>query len=94
MTNKTASKSTEKSTSKTSSEAVSNSLRVISYVPLWKKLVDAKLNKSELAEKAGIGRGTITRMGKNEPVGLDVILKICNYLDCGIGDVVEILPKQ
>ncbi len=90
MTNKTASKSTEKSTSK----SVSDSFRTISYDPLWKKLVDAKLNKSELAEKAGIGRGTITRMGKNEPVGLDVILKICNYLNCGIEDVVEIFPKQ
>lgn len=86
MTNKTISNSTSKTTG--------NSSRSISYDPLWKKLVDAKLNKSELAEKAGIGRGTITRMGKNEPVGLDVILKICNYLDCGIEDVVEILPKQ
>ena len=86
MTNKPISNSTSKTSS--------NSTRAISYDPLWKKLVDAKLNKSELAEKAGIGRGTITRMGKNEPVGLDVILKICNYLDCGIEDVVEILPKQ
>ncbi len=33
------------------------------------------------------------RMGKNEPVGLDVILKICRELDCGIEDVVSILPK-
>ena len=33
-------------------------------------------------------------MGKNEPVGLDVILKICNYLDCGIEDVVSILPGE
>ena len=68
-------------------------MREISYDPLWKKLVDVKMNKSELAEKAGIGRGTITRMGKNEPVGLDVILKICRELDCGIEDVVGILPK-
>ena len=65
-------------------------MRTISYDPLWKKLVDAKLNRTELAEKAGFSRGTITKMGKNEPVGLDVILKICNFLDCGIEDVVEI----
>lgn len=65
-------------------------MRQISFDPLWKKLVDAKINRSELAEKAEIGRGTITRMGKNEPVGLDVILKICRYLDCDIYDVVEI----
>ena len=69
-------------------------MRVISYDPLWKKLVDVKLNRTELAEKAGCSRGTITKMGKNEAVGLDVILKICNYLDCGIEDVVSILPAE
>jgi DNA (cytosine-5)-methyltransferase 1 len=69
-------------------------MRGISYDPLWKKLVDVKLNRTELAEKAGFSRGTITKMGKNEAVGLDVILKICNYLDCGIEDVVSILPAE
>lgn len=69
-------------------------MRVISYDPLWKKLVDAKVNRTELAEKAGFSRGTITKMGKNEAVGLDVILKICNYLDCGIEDVVSIVPTS
>ena len=69
-------------------------MRKLSYDPLWKKLVDVKWTKSELAEKAGIGRGTITRMGKNEPVGLDVIVKICQLLDCGVEDVVSILPTK
>lgn len=68
-------------------------MRKISYDPLWKKLIDVKVNRTELAEKAGFSRGTITKMGKNEAVGLDVILKICNYLDCGIEDVVCILPE-
>ena len=69
-------------------------MRYISYNPLWKKLVDVQWTKSELAEKAGVGRGTITRMGKNEPVGLDMILKICQVLDCDITDVVSILPTD
>ena len=67
-------------------------MRFFSCDPLWKKLVDVKLNRTELAEKAGFSRGTITKMEKNEAVGLDVILKICNYLDCGIEDVMSILP--
>ena len=67
-------------------------MRTISYDPLWKKLVDAKMNRTDLAEKAGFSRGTMTKMGRNEPVGLDVVLKICNYLDCGIEDIVSILP--
>lgn len=67
-------------------------MRKISYDPLWKKLIDVKLTKTELAQKAGISRTTVSKMGRNEPVGLDVVLKLCNYLDCGIEDVVNILP--
>ena len=69
-------------------------MKKISYDPLWKKLIDAKMTKTEMADKAGIGKGTITRMGKNEAVGLDVILKICTLLDCSIYDVVEIIPDS
>ena len=69
-------------------------VRKLSYDPLWKKLIDLKMTKTELAEKAGISRTTISKMGKNEIISLDVILKICNYLDCGIEDVVSILPDQ
>ena len=64
-------------------------MRTVSYNPLWKKLIDVKMNKTELAEKAGIARSTIAKMGKNEIVSLDVIVKICNTLDCDIIDVVS-----
>ena len=69
-------------------------MRTVSYDPLWKKLIDVKMNKTELAEKAGIARSTIAKMGKNEIVSLDVIVKICNTLDCGIEDVVSVLPTD
>lgn len=69
-------------------------MRTVSYDPLWKKLIDVKMNKTELAEKAGIARSTIAKMGKNEIVSLDVIVKICNTLDCGIEDVVSVLPTE
>ena len=69
-------------------------MRTVSYDPFWKKLVDVKMNKTELAEKAGIARSTIAKMGKNEIVSLDVIVKICNTLDCGIEDVVSVLPNE
>ena len=67
-------------------------MRTVSYDPLWKKLIDVKMNKTELAEKAGIARSTIAKMGKNEIVSLDVVVKICNTLDCDIVDVVSVLP--
>lgn len=69
-------------------------MRTVSYDPLWKKLIDVKMNKTELAEKAGIARSTIAKMGKNEIVSLDVIVKICNALDCDIVDVVSVLPTE
>ena len=65
-------------------------MRSISYNPLWKKLIDLKMSKVELAEKAGISRSTLAKMRKDEAVNLDVILKICNALDCEVYDVLEI----
>lgn len=67
-------------------------MRTLSYDPLWNKLIDLKLSKTELAEKAGISRGIITRMGKSKMVTLDAVLKICQALDCDVYDVVAIVP--
>lgn len=69
-------------------------MRKISYDPLMKKLVDAKMNRTELAEKAGIARSTMAKIGKNEYVSLEVLEKLCNTLDCDIIDVVSCLPTD
>lgn len=53
-------------------------MRTVSYDPLWKTLIDHHINRTELKEKAGLSKGTITRMGKNESVTKDVLMKICN----------------
>lgn len=62
----------------------------ISYDPLWKTLVDKRLTKSELTKATGLSKATMTKMGKNEIVTLDVIGRICVELRCPISDVVEI----
>ena len=49
-----------------------------------------KMNKKDLIEKAGLAKGTVTRMGKNESVTVEVLVKICNALDCDVYDVLEI----
>lgn len=69
-------------------------MRKLSYDPLLKKLIDAKLSKTELAEKAGFSRTTLAKIGKNEAVSIDVLLKICDTLDCDIVDVISYLPEQ
>ena len=65
-------------------------MRTISYDPLWKKLIDLKLSKTELAQKASLSKGTVAKMGKDEYVALEVIVRICNALDCEIYDVIEL----
>ena len=65
-------------------------MRTISYDPLWKTLIDHHINRTELKEKAGLSKGTVTRMGKNESVTVEVLVKICNALDCDVNDVLEI----
>ncbi|ADY56941.1 hypothetical protein Sgly_2665 [Syntrophobotulus glycolicus DSM 8271] len=62
----------------------------LSYDPLWKKLIDKKMNKLELAKAAGFSTATLAKLSKNEYVALAVLEKICIALDCNIEDVVEI----
>lgn len=62
----------------------------ISYNNLWKILIDKNMNKGELCNKAQISKGTMAKMTNNEPVTLTVIEKICDVLQCDIGEVVQI----
>lgn len=63
---------------------------MISYKPLWHTLVNKNMGKIEMMEKAGISRGTLAKMSKDEYVALTVIEKICLALDCRVEEVVEI----
>lgn len=63
----------------------------ISYKKLWKLLIDYNMNKSDLAKKAKMSPNTIAKLGKNEKVSMDILIRICEVLQCGIGDIVEIV---
>ena len=64
----------------------------ISYAPLWKTLIDKNIkNKTDLLELAGIGSGTLAKMSKNQEVSMNVILRICQSLDCELTDVMVIV---
>ena len=53
------------------------------------------MKKKDLREVTGISANTVARMGKNEVVSLEVLMKICGALDCDIGDIVEVIrPKK
>lgn len=60
---------------------------MVSYNRLWHKLVDLKMNKSELRTASGISTSTLAKLGKNEIVSLEVLEKICDTLNCDLGDI-------
>lgn len=62
---------------------------MISYNPLWHTLIDKGMNKGDLMKETGISFGTMASMGKNEPVNLKQIDRICKALHCKIEDVIE-----
>jgi DNA-binding Xre family transcriptional regulator len=61
----------------------------ISYNKLWKLLIDKGMNKTQLCQASGVSTSTISKLGKNEQISMDSMLKICRVLDCDIGDIVE-----
>ena len=64
----------------------------VSYKKLWKILIDRDMKKKDLCAKAGISTASVTKMGKGGNVTTDVLAKICTALDCGIDDIMEIVP--
>ena len=62
----------------------------VSYNKLWKLLIDKNMKKKELGVAAGISNSLIAKLGKNENVKVDVLVRICSALDCGIEDILEI----
>lgn len=66
----------------------------ISYDKLWKLAIDKKLNKTQLRDCCGITSASLARLSKNRGVSLEVLERICNSLDCGIGDIIEFVEDK
>ena len=64
------------------------------YKKLWKLLIDRDMKKKDLAIKAGISNTSIAKLGRNENITMDVLVKICGALECGLDDIVEIVPEN
>lgn len=62
-----------------------------SYNNLWKMLIDRNMKKLAFRDLVGISNGTLAKLGRNEPVSMDVLEKICLALHCKIEDIVEIM---
>ena len=61
----------------------------ISYNKLWKMLIDKNMKKSDLREKAGISSASLAKLGKGDNITTDVLLRICEVMDCRIEEIHE-----
>ena len=61
----------------------------ISYKKLWVMLIQRDITKVQLRTDVGISAGTMSKLNKGEDVALSVLLRICDYLNCDIGDICE-----
>ena len=66
----------------------------VSYNRLFKILIDRKMMKKELCELADASPSTISKMGRDEIVSLEVIARICLTLNCTVDDILEIIPDS
>lgn len=66
----------------------------VSYKKLWKLLIDHDMKKKDLCEKAKISNFTVAKMTKGENVTTDILVRICECLDCNIEDIMEIVNND
>ena len=66
----------------------------VSYNKLWKVMIDKGINKTELRQMSGISTVTLAKLGKNQIVSMDALMKICIALECDIKDICEFIPDN
>ena len=66
----------------------------VSYKKLWKLLIDRDMKKKDLMAISGISQSSVTKMGRNENVNTEVLVRVCLALNCDIGDVAEIILPE
>jgi len=66
----------------------------VEYKKLWIKLIERDITKPALRELADLSPATLTKLNKNEHVSMVIVEKICHALNCDVGEIMEILPKE
>ena len=69
-------------------------IMAVSYKKLWKLLIDKDMNKTELRTATGITTTALAKLGRNENVNTEVLVKICKALECNIEDIMEVVEED
>ena len=67
---------------------------IVCYNKLWKLLIDKKMSKTDLRIAAGITTTALAKLGRNEHINTEVLVKICKVLECNIEDIMEIVDLE
>lgn len=66
----------------------------VSYNKLWKLLIDKKMTKTQLCNEAKVSTNAMAKLGKDEDVRVEVLIRICSILGCTMDDIMEIIPDE
>ena len=66
----------------------------VSYNKLWKMLIDKNMQKKDLQDAVKMSPNTMAKMGRNENISMDVLVRICKELQCDVGDIMEVIPDD
>ena len=66
----------------------------VSYNKLWKLLIDKGMSKTQLIKAAKISTNAMAKLGKNEDVRVEVLVKICGVLGCTLDEIVDLIPNE
>ena len=66
----------------------------VNYNKLWKKLIDLEMNRTEMRLKAGISTKQLAKLGKNENVNTEILVKICQTLHCNVDEIMDVVTQR
>ena len=66
----------------------------VSDKKLWKLMIDRDLLKRDVCNMANISSASMAKLGKGENVNMDILIRICNALECDISEIMEIIPSN
>ena len=69
-------------------------MKKINYKKLWIKIAENEMSKAEFRKRVEISPNTLTKLNQNENVSLEIIIKICEFLNCNIGEMCEIVENE
>ena len=66
----------------------------VNYNKLWKKLIDLEMSRTEMRLKAGISTKQLAKLGKNENVNTEILVKICEALGCNVDEIMDVVERK